>query len=359
MTTYSGPYIRNTDTPSSSSARQQYVYKSNQRKESLPYYLDRTTANCPWAKQYLQSTGVTSGSQSVLSSYAQAYDRFHSKAGEKAQNLMNLMEARKSMDMIAKRTIQLLNLAKAVRRLELQKALSIVGVTTTGKHRTSAKDPASLWLELTFGWLPMINDIGTSVNVLQRDFPSTLVRGKGKSTDSGYAWYQSDWWGDWTAIVSHRLQASIRVDNPNILLANQLGFLNPAAVLWDAVPFSFVVDWFIPVSKFLNSFSNEFGITLLNPVRSIRIDLTGKFSQPFYLPTLGGGNYVRINRQLSGFPTPSLWSRAHLPSPSLWLAATSTSLLVQQLSGIAKSSKRPQSAQKRTPDFIWREPFYN
>lgn len=52
--------------------------------------------------------------------------------------------------------------------------------------------------------------------------------------------------------VEHRAQ--IRLDfahtSPSLSTAQQLGLTNPAQLAWELVPFSFVVDWFIPVGDF-------------------------------------------------------------------------------------------------------------
>lgn len=37
------------------------------------------------------------------------------------------------------------------------------------------------------------------------------------------------------------------------LVPKLLGFTNPAAVLWEATPFSFVVDWFLPIGDYLKT----------------------------------------------------------------------------------------------------------
>lgn len=50
------------------------------------------------------------------------------------------------------------------------------------------------------------------------------------------------------------------VENPNLHRATTLGLTNPAAIAWELVPFSFVVDWFIPIGNFLNSWTDFLGL---------------------------------------------------------------------------------------------------
>jgi hypothetical protein len=59
--------------------------------------------------------------------------------------------------------------------------------------------------------------------------------------------------------------AEFTVNNPNTLLMNQMGFINPASIAWEAVPFSFVVDWFANVGQVLNSATDFVGLSMKNP----------------------------------------------------------------------------------------------
>ena len=52
------------------------------------------------------------------------------------------------------------------------------------------------------------------------------------------------------------------VHNQNLLLANRLGIINPQTWLWDNVPWSFVVDWWLPVGSFLSNLTALVGLTL-------------------------------------------------------------------------------------------------
>jgi hypothetical protein len=49
--------------------------------------------------------------------------------------------------------------------------------------------------------------------------------------------------------LTHRLQGLDSVVADSLALSAVLGLTNPLAVVWEAIPFSFVVDWFTKVSK--------------------------------------------------------------------------------------------------------------
>lgn len=60
------------------------------------------------------------------------------------------------------------------------------------------------------------------------------------------------------------VQFTARVENRNLALANQLGFTNPLYWAWDNTPWSFMVDWFLPIGTFIESFTAELGFEFQN-----------------------------------------------------------------------------------------------
>lgn len=62
-----------------------------------------------------------------------------------------------------------------------------------------------------------------------------------------------------------------RVSDDLTRMATQLGFTNPANVVWELVPFSFVWDWFLPIGKFLNSLTALNGLQVKESYRTVFI----------------------------------------------------------------------------------------
>lgn len=276
--------------------------------------------------------------------YARAYDRFMKKVGDKCGWLINLMEGGKSLEMIATRCRQLgsafrhlrsFNIPGLVRDLSLHpadprlKRLSRNGVVN---------NLSNSWLELNFGWAPLYKDIHDSIEILQRDFPVAPVRGSATGRSLSFPVYR----GTASRIESVRIAGTLRVTNPQLFLANQLGLINPVAVAWDAVPFSFVVDWFIPVGKFLNSLTNEVGCEIVQPRITIQRTVLG-YTVDGAEVLDGGLGLVYLEdsssfegrfferRVPSSLPLPSLFSRVRRPNFDAWKAVTSLALFTQQM----------------------------
>jgi hypothetical protein len=126
------------------------------------------------------------------------------------------------------------------------------------------------------------------------------------------------------------MSATVQVTNPNMFLANQLGFLNPALVAWELVPFSFVVDWFVNVGAVISSMTDFMGCTLKDPYHTD----CHKVGYTYSVFTKVGGGYASVNGlcsyvdRNSGLIQPVLVAKP-VKVQSLSRAATEVSLLLQ------------------------------
>lgn len=283
--------------------------------------------------------------------YPSLYDKAFGQMYKKANLALTLWEANKSLAMIRSRALLLFRAARALRRyrfFEFANLLGIRGYHPPSRSRVkriteSGGDVSGIWLEYTFGWKPLIQDIYAAINVLQQDFGFDAFRVSRrvsnnlvKSQANGVPWDNS------YSVATHSfayLGGRVRVSNPNLFLANQLGLTNPAAVAYDAIPFSFVLDWFIPVQKFLASFQNEFGLELDRLYFGYGYKAHGFYTFRKFpdgsVDEAGPGSSFWMNRTTPSYlPIPSILSRLRVPDATPWLAITSVSLLTQQLNGL-------------------------
>jgi hypothetical protein len=219
----------------------------------------------PW--QLAWGRDVSSHFSTELSSVLNStYEKFRDKAKDTADMATNIAERQQSLDMIERRALHLLSAVKALKRGDFRRVAALLGVQRPKSVKTAAKSFGDLWLEFHFGWDPMLQDIGNAVEILQSPIADKAVRARGKryNIKVDYNNHTSTLWQRGTVRGSIRASASaiVNVTNPNLYRANELGFINPASVAWELVPFSFVVDWFVPVGAFLNSFTDWVGIQL-------------------------------------------------------------------------------------------------
>jgi hypothetical protein len=136
------------------------------------------------------------------------------------------------------------------------------------KGKKLSKNAAQLWLELQYGWKPLIRDIYSAAEAIEsglKDPVSKYVVVKkvhdaqppnDLSVVGGYGRVRYD--GHETYVV----KAGIRVFVSNATLARigAHGLTNPMALAWELFPLSFVIDWLYPIKPFLEGLTNHIGL---------------------------------------------------------------------------------------------------
>jgi hypothetical protein len=283
-----------------------------------------------WSETGLPVTNTAASNKALSSFVNNVRDRNSASAA------VTLAEWRQSEKMIALRAGQLLTGIRAAKRGDLR-ALGRLFKPPKG-FKPKAKAGANLWLEYHFGWSPLVNDIDSAIKVLASVPPSHKVRGRGSASTamtvrSGNQTTYSEAKGTIRAFVE--CGGEVFVSNPNLALANQLGLTNPATVAWELVPFSFLVDWFLPVGQFLNSFTDLLGYTVNYPYTTTKRVATGSHDQHdgryFAITRIEA---VNLNRVLS-LPTYKLRT-VPFEGFSVARAATAISLVIQQFLSIKR-----------------------
>lgn len=78
---------------------------------------------------------------------------------------------------------------------------------------------------------------------------------------SGFrAWDSNQYHDEQTGLYGVGITGLVTVNNPNLLLLNKLGLLNPASIAWELVPYSFVLDWFANINTVLSQFTDFAGL---------------------------------------------------------------------------------------------------
>lgn len=201
---------------------------------------------------------------------------------------------------------------------------------------------ADHFLEGIFGWLPLVQDMYAAAEQLTKPIPYYWVSGRGSCEgtrtysvphESGQA--HSIW----------RCTQSMRVEgvNPNQWILNQLGLINPAVVLWDVVPWSFVVGWFGNFQAILSSYSDLYGLNYRhgNVTWSERYmdnqtrENTYPGSHPGYAVSHKTLRTRDKSRSVTGLVRPSVV--VHMPKVSMTRGLISAALATQQVRRLSSS----------------------
>lgn len=122
------------------------------------------------------------------------------------------------------------------------------------------EDVASMWLAWKYGWEPLIHDVYGFMSEIEKfRKESPMIYRKKASYVESIPKIQVN---QGSNIVSVQVPTTKSVivrmkwelaENPSY--AWKLGLLDPAVVAWEVIPFSFVVDWFVPVQNSLEAWS--------------------------------------------------------------------------------------------------------
>lgn len=316
---------------------------------SLPFQFEcnlrtsvQSSDGSPYSPSYGQWIISRRGMQSTIN---RSYDKLVNQVGDSSTWANNMLEYTGTTDMIVGRVSQLTRFANALRKGDFSKAAKSLKLDNPpkgyrGKKNRSPKDFGDAFLEWHFGWEPLINDIGQSVETLQKtDFGLRQIRSsvleqyqENHRFESGDSYIRDEQQGT----LQVKMGISARISNPNAFLANRMGFVNPLSVAWEAVPFSFVVDWFANVGQCLSSFSDFVGVEITDSFtttfqRGNRYwkNVTGS-SPGFPSVTYTFGSFGVICERQPFVSGPSLEVKP-FKGLSLTRAATAISLLVKAL----------------------------
>ena len=210
----------------------------------------------------------------------------------------------------------------------------------------------SAWLELQYGWIPLMSDINGALHHLARrarfgDIPVVVVKSTGKSSSliksgpiSGKAFsavYKNEY------EVNHRVKVTLAygMADPQLAELSSLGLINPLEIVWEVIPYSFVVDWFLPIGGWLSALTADVGYSFISGTKSIKSEMKFKgsrdlsYNAPGYVVTISPSGMSGFTRNYSrtcysGSPVPGLYVKNPLSTLHL---ANALALLAQAFRG--------------------------
>jgi len=253
--------------------------------------------------------------------------------------------------MLAKDANTLYRAARDVRRGRFRAAAKRLGISQPrGLSKRSAMF-ANNWLKYQFGYKPIVSDmVGLmkatcktfsqdqfidlkSSETIETPFLKKKVGWVGLFCSTGWVNIEYDVSG--TTSVTAKVGYKIRVGNPAAATMASLS-VNPVAVAWELIPFSFVVDWFVNVGQCFSALGAWSGKEFVSGYRTKVSRCTAQAfagqvvapadtSASVSSPHLGKVMNLSIDRAVLTGPLPTrvVWD---LPD-SLWHLTTSLSLL--------------------------------
>lgn len=223
-------------------------------------------------------------------------------ADRKVNLAQALAERNQTVRLITDTARRLANSLKYLKRGNLPMAGRALGWSKG--PRDSSGSLSRDWLALQFGWKPLLSDVyGAAELLAQRHYtrsPRIVVKTTTRQTLSRKDWgtlFSNTVPCPLQGVEKHlvRYESVYTVSNQFIRDGGQTGILDPLTVAWELLPWSFVIDWFIPIGDFVRRLNYDSGLSFVSGLRTQFSSFEGvaKPQASTSIPWSGGRTLVR------------------------------------------------------------------
>jgi hypothetical protein len=269
------------------------------------------------------------------------------KAGDRKVNIGNfLAESKETLKMLATAVQRFARIYRSARNGRWSDVLRLLGTPKLNYLRGvshKGKTVSEIWLEFIYGWKPLLADIYDLFNTLQKGLnikpqmlsvrrrisTSDVIDEKGISTFHRYCRTNGTLYG----------KMWYKISSSDITFWNRLGLINPAEPLWEALPFSFIVDWFVPVSSYLEALSARVGLDFVDGYYGCKQETICILSQP----TKASSGYVALSSSCRSTRTTVGYRRtkmSSLPWPDVWFKSPFSTIHVANAIALLAGMKK-------------------
>lgn len=209
-----------------------------------------------------------------------------------------LGQGRQTADLVVSTVVRFTQSVRALKRGRIDQALRYLGAPPKKNVRMlynprtlTDKDVSAMWLEIQYGYIPLIMDVHASCAAfaaLTDKMRTSRFIVKHSASGSNSAEYMNSGFVAGVNRQTYRKSVYLRAELTELPSpARSLGLQDPASIVWELVPFSFVVDWFIPIGTYfevLSQIPNLSGRFLTSWKTTVKTDFTG---QEFFHPVGG------------------------------------------------------------------------
>jgi len=214
--------------------------------------------------------------------YNRAVSKLQDSTGASNGIAQNLAQINQTVNMIALTANRIGSSLIALRKGNFSAAVSNLTKSRIGsssykgslkkRSLSASRTLAENWLELQYGWKPLLSDLHATMESLAKMNMANILPITTRSTAQGNEVKVSDLTLNTAGnaktgiVVEHsiwiyRFGLRYVIDDHFKSFLAQSGFTNPVNLIWELLPFSFVVDWFVPIGPFLETLAGWEGLT--------------------------------------------------------------------------------------------------
>jgi hypothetical protein len=177
-------------------------------------------------------------------------------------------EHKETSDMFEKHAKSIANSVKKFRSSNPKMFAQAAASSGTSKWRNIP----NAWLELQYGWKPLMSDLfGASQELSNKGAQGQhyTAHVKGHSRTKTLDVVRVDFGVGTNGLVGqdisimYQFDSTVRLwynlNSPTLATFSSLGLTNPLELVWEKLPYSFVVDWFLPIGNWLSTLDADLG----------------------------------------------------------------------------------------------------
>lgn len=247
-----------------------------------------------------------------------------------------------TLRMIGDNALSIAKALRAARKGDMTGAAKALGSNRRGiKNRpaTNVSDTlSSRWLELQYGWMPLLKDIDEGAHFIAHQLHAPMVQRYRVSRKKDAIPPVSQ--NGFRNQSGYKRVSIIAIMKENPSLIPSLGLMDPENLAWELLPWSFVIDWMYPIGDYLSarSFAQKLSGTFVTSTKIQMLASNYQIGQPGWSATGGESAFhkkVSFTRAISSslsIPTPAVKSLDRVAS---WAhCKNALALATQQVLGL-------------------------
>lgn len=262
----------------------------------------------------------------------------------------DLAERQQTIDLGAKLVKVLIDAYRAMRRRDYVAVVRILKQARYGDSVTRyfGQYSGNLWLGFFYGIKPLVQDLMAAFNLATKPIRSGYISSRAVGWENyglpvgGIPYiggiFQSE--GHCRVGVEVKLYANLPYEATSLI--NSLGMDNPFVIGWEILPYSFIVDWLIPIGNVLSALVPPLGITFRAGYINRKVEADFKVSGLRNTGTGSAnegaqGSYPGQRYQIRGLYRQTY---ASMPLPRLYIKSPFSSQHVLNAVALITSSRR-------------------
>lgn len=312
-----------------------YSITNNLITHSVGIFLDAKGRGYEGIVHYATSPSLVPGAKLLSSRIAEVDAKARisilDKLKDQSVNLAQAFAERKqTVNLMTKSVNRIASAALAIRRGNLRHAVELFGSRTSSRTRVlkgvkaSPRNLDNYWLEFQYGWRPLLSDIYGSAELIAKTYserrPSRLhSKSEDRQSRQNYG-YQKQYGSNRNVsegiIDISRYTIDFYEESALSSRLAQTGISNPLLLAWELLPYSFVLDWFVPVGRYLSTLDATNGLVFKSGTVSRYTEIDRTFVWDGAGSTVDGGiaiSYKTTDKtvsysrsKLTSFPSASL-----------------------------------------------------